>query len=102
VGDPESLVLRHRVYAPLLEELIDACGPALTTAARRSRLVDCCLARARAGGARQVPSRGCGATVADADKCALAMTGRPLPLGGNHRLPGVPQLNCDSQDDFRS
>ena len=24
VGDPESLVLRHRVYAPLLEELIDA------------------------------------------------------------------------------
>ena len=29
VGDPESLVLRHRVYAPLLEELIDACGPAL-------------------------------------------------------------------------
>ena len=29
VGDPESLVLRHRVYVPLLEELIDACGPAL-------------------------------------------------------------------------
>ena len=30
VGDPESLVLRNRVYAPLPEELIDACGPALT------------------------------------------------------------------------
>ena len=29
VGDPETLVLRHRVYVPLLEELIDACGPAL-------------------------------------------------------------------------
>jgi hypothetical protein len=34
VGDPESLVLRHRVYAPLLEELIDACGPALTALRR--------------------------------------------------------------------
>ena len=30
MGDPESLVLRSRVYAPLLGELIDACGPALT------------------------------------------------------------------------
>ena len=28
LGDPDRLVVRSRVYVPLLEELIAACGPA--------------------------------------------------------------------------